>query len=63
MKKGEKLVTFLLEPKKGIKWPSDLPRFESRQQAIDVCKDLCKYQFMHRSEKRGKGDLTVSVFD
>lgn len=58
--KGEKLVNFLVEPKKGTKWPLDLPRFESRQAAIDVCKDLCKYQFMHRSEKRGKGDLVVS---
>merc|ERR1712232_352521 len=29
-------------------------------QAIAVCKDLCKLQFMHRSEKRGKGDLVVS---
>ena len=56
---GEKLVNFLVEPKKGTKWPVDLPRFESRQAAIDVCKDLCKYQFMHRSEKRGKGDLVV----
>ena len=56
---GEKLVNFLVEPKKGTKWPLDLRRFESRQAAIDVCKDLCKYQFMHRSEKRGKGDLVV----
>jgi hypothetical protein len=58
---GEKLVNFLVEPKKGTKWPAALPRFESRQAAIDVCKDLCKYQFMHRSEKRGKGDLVVSI--
>mmetsp|Transcript_31169 Transcript_31169/g.47162 ORF Transcript_31169/g.47162 Transcript_31169/m.47162 type:complete len:326 (+) Transcript_31169:63-1040(+) len=58
--KGEKLVNFMVEPKKGTKWPSNLPRFESRQQAITVCKDLCKFQFMHRSEKRGKGDLVVS---
>ena len=53
-------MNFLVEPKKGTKWPLNLPRFESRQAAIDVCKDLCKYQFMHRSEKRGKGDLVVS---
>mmetsp|Transcript_37 Transcript_37/g.65 ORF Transcript_37/g.65 Transcript_37/m.65 type:complete len:334 (+) Transcript_37:113-1114(+) len=58
--KGEKLVNFLVEPKKGTKWPSNLPRFQSRQAAIVICKDLCKYQFMHRSEKRGKGDLVVS---
>mmetsp|Transcript_17133 Transcript_17133/g.23808 ORF Transcript_17133/g.23808 Transcript_17133/m.23808 type:complete len:322 (-) Transcript_17133:115-1080(-) len=58
--KGEKLVNFMVEPKKGIKWPSKLPRFSSRPEAIAVCKDLCKYQFMHRSEKRGKGDLAVS---
>lgn len=53
----------MVEPKKGTKWPSNLPRFESRQQAIAVCKDLCKFQFMHRSEKRGKGDLVVSARD
>jgi len=57
---GEKLVNFLVEPKKGTKWPSNLPRFKTRADAISVCKDLCKYQFMHRSEKRGKGDLAVS---
>lgn len=58
--KGEKLVNFLVEPKKGTKWPKDLPRFESRPEAIAVCKELCRYQFIHRSEKRGKGELAVS---
>lgn len=58
--KGEKLVNFLVEPKKGTKWPSNLPRFKTRQEAIAVCKDLCRTQFIHRSEKRGKGDLIVS---
>lgn len=58
--KGEKLVNFLVEPKKGTKWPSNLPRFKTRQEAIAVCKDLCRYHFIHRSEKRGKGDLVVS---
>lgn len=58
--KGEKLVNFLLEPKKGIKWPTNLPKFSSRTDAITVCKALCSFQFMHRSEKRGKGDLTIS---
>jgi len=58
--KGEKLVNFLVEPKKGAKWPNTLPRFKSRQEAIAVCKDLCRLQFIHRSEKRGKGDLVVS---
>jgi translocation protein SEC62 len=57
-KPGEKLVTYLVEPKTK-KWPSNLPKFATRQEAIAVCKDLCKYQFMHRSEKRGKGDLVV----
>lgn len=59
--KGEKLVNFLVEPKKGTKWPKNLPKFKSRQEAIAVCKSLCKLQFMHRSEKRGKGDLIVSI--
>lgn len=58
--KGEKLVNFMMEPKKGTKWPKDLPRFKTRQEAIVVCKALCKLQFMHRSEKRGKGDLVIS---
>lgn len=60
MNKGEKLVNFLVEPKKGVKWPKDLPRFESRNEAISVCKDLCKYQYLLRCEKRGKGELGVS---
>lgn len=58
---GEKLVNFLVEPKPGTKWPSKLPRFESRQDAIAVCKELCKLQFILRCEKRGKGELGVSV--
>jgi len=58
--KGEKLVSFMVNPKKGSKWPKGLPRFESRQEAITVCKELCKIEFIHRSEKRGKGDLTIS---
>eukprot|EP00557_Chaetoceros_sp_GSL56_P008592 CAMPEP_0176492988 /NCGR_PEP_ID=MMETSP0200_2-20121128/9312_1 /TAXON_ID=947934 /ORGANISM="Chaetoceros sp., Strain GSL56" /LENGTH=322 /DNA_ID=CAMNT_0017890627 /DNA_START=39 /DNA_END=1007 /DNA_ORIENTATION=+ len=58
--KGEKLVNFMVEPKKGTKWPKDLPRFKSRQEAIAVCKELCNYQYMHRSIKRGKGDLVIS---
>jgi len=57
---GEKLVNFLVEPKKGTKWPTNLPRFENRQDAILVCKELCKNQFLIRSEKRGKGELGVS---
>jgi len=58
--KGEKLVNFLFEPKKGVKWPKSLPRFKSRQDAIDVCKALCELHYMHRSEKVGKGELAVS---
>lgn len=58
---GEKLVNFLTEPKKGTKWPKNLPRFDSRQDAIAVCKELCKLQYLLRSEKRGKGELGVSL--
>lgn len=58
--KGEKLVNFMVEPKKGTNWPKKLPRFKTRQQAIAVCKELCNYQYMHRSIKRGKGDLVIS---
>lgn len=58
--KGEKLVNFLVEPKKGAKWPPQLPRVTSRLEAIAICKELCHYQFIHRSEKRGKGDLVIS---
>eukprot|EP00566_Odontella_aurita_P018621 CAMPEP_0113555196 /NCGR_PEP_ID=MMETSP0015_2-20120614/16578_1 /TAXON_ID=2838 /ORGANISM="Odontella" /LENGTH=331 /DNA_ID=CAMNT_0000456437 /DNA_START=642 /DNA_END=1637 /DNA_ORIENTATION=+ /assembly_acc=CAM_ASM_000160 len=60
--KGEKLVDFLVEPKKGSKWPPNLPRFKTRQEANTVCKDLCRYLFIHRSDKRGKGDLVVSRY-
>lgn len=56
---GEKLVTFLVEPKKGTKWPANLPRFDNRQAAIVVCKNLCTNQFLLRSEKAGKGELSV----
>lgn len=56
---GEKLVNFMVEPKKGTKWPKELPKFTSRQEAIGVCKDLCAGHFMHRSEKVGKGELEV----
>jgi translocation protein SEC62 len=48
-----------VEPKKA-KWPKILPRFENRQDAIVVCKELCKLQFILRCEKRGKGELGVS---
>jgi translocation protein SEC62 len=58
--KGEKLVTFLLEGKKGSKWPKDLPRFKSRNEAIFVCKNLCSNQFIHRSERVAKGELEIS---
>jgi translocation protein SEC62 len=54
---GEKLVNFLVEPKKGTKWPKKLPRFENRSDAIAVCKELCNLQFLLRCEKRGKGEL------
>jgi hypothetical protein len=52
-------VNFLVEPKKGTKWPSKLPRFSTRHEAIAVCKELCKNQYLLRSEKRGKGELDV----
>jgi len=58
--KGEKLVNFLVEPKKGCKWPKKLPRFKERHEAIAVCKELCRLQFIHRSEKVGKGELEMS---
>lgn len=54
-------MNFMVEPKKGTKWPKNLPRFKTRQEAIAVCKELCNYQYMHRSVKRGKGDLVVST--
>lgn len=57
--KGEKLVNFLVEPKRGTKWPKNLPKFESRQDAIAVCKELCNLQFILRCEKQGKGELSM----
>ncbi len=53
-------MNFMVEPKKGVKWPKELPKFTSRPEAIAVCKELCGRQFMHRSEKVGKGELEVS---
>ena len=53
-------MNFLIEPKKGTKWPSNLPRIENRQEAIVICKELCKLQYIHRSEKAGKGELEAS---
>lgn len=58
--KGEKLVNYMLEPRKGAKWPPKLPKIQSRQEAIAICKELCRIQFIHRSEKQGKGQLTMS---
>jgi hypothetical protein len=58
---GEKLVNFLVEPKKGIKWPPKLPRFSNRHDAIAICKELCKSQYLLRSEKCGKGELEVRM--
>lgn len=57
---GDKLVNYLVEPKKGVKWPTDLPRIKSRPEAIALCKDLCRHQFIHRSEKEGKKELSMS---
>ena len=59
---GEKLVNFMVEPKKGTKWPKELPRFSARPDAIAVCKELCNIQYIHRSEKVAKGELEVSFF-
>lgn len=56
---GEKLVNFMVEPKKGTKWPKELPKFSSRPEAIAICKELCNRQYMHRSEKVAKGELEV----
>ena len=58
---GEKLVNFMVEPKKGTKWPKELPRFSSRPEAITVCKELCNIQYIHRSEKVAKGELEVRI--
>lgn len=58
--KGEKLVNFMVEPKKGTKWPKELPRFSARPDAIAVCKELCNIQYIHRSEKVAKGELEVA---
>ncbi len=52
-------MNFLVEPKKGVKWPPKLPRFSNRHDAIAICKELCKGQYLLRSEKLGKGELEV----
>eukprot|EP00956_Cyclotella_meneghiniana_P011970 scaffold16889_cov63-Cyclotella_meneghiniana.AAC.2 len=52
----------MVEPKKGTRWPTELPKFKSRQEAIAVCKELCAGHYMHRSEKVGKGELELGFF-
>ena len=52
-------MNFMVEPKKGTKWPKELPKFSSRPEAIAICKELCNRQYMHRSEKVAKGELEV----
>lgn len=49
-----------MEPKKGTKWPSKLPRFATRAEALVVAKALCKAGFLLRVEKKGKGELGSS---
>eukprot|EP00594_Rhizosolenia_setigera_P019488 CAMPEP_0178962860 /NCGR_PEP_ID=MMETSP0789-20121207/14635_1 /TAXON_ID=3005 /ORGANISM="Rhizosolenia setigera, Strain CCMP 1694" /LENGTH=327 /DNA_ID=CAMNT_0020647129 /DNA_START=96 /DNA_END=1079 /DNA_ORIENTATION=- len=58
--KGEKLVNFMVEPKKGTKWPKNLPKIKSRNEALEICKELCKIEYIHRSEKISKGKLAIS---
>mmetsp|Transcript_546 Transcript_546/g.728 ORF Transcript_546/g.728 Transcript_546/m.728 type:complete len:333 (+) Transcript_546:276-1274(+) len=58
--KGEKLVDFMFEPKKGTKWPVKLPRFENRQEVVLVCKTLIKEQFLVPADKVAKGELELS---
>ncbi len=53
---GEKLVTFLTEPKRG-KWPKKLPKLPDRTDALAVCKTLLDVGYIHRSDKVGKGML------
>ena len=53
-------MNFMVEPKKGTKWPKELPRFSSRLDAIAVCKELCTLQYILRGEKVAKGELEVS---
>jgi len=57
--KGEKLVTAMVEPKKG-KWPKNLPRISDRTDAIKIAKTLCSSQYLLRSEKVSKGVLSMS---
>mmetsp|Transcript_20182 Transcript_20182/g.43575 ORF Transcript_20182/g.43575 Transcript_20182/m.43575 type:complete len:334 (-) Transcript_20182:92-1093(-) len=57
--KGEKMVDFLFEPKKGTKWPDKLPRFENRQEVVAICKLLTKEQFIVQAEKVGKSELEL----
>jgi hypothetical protein len=56
---GEKLATYLVEPRKGVKWPKKVPRVKTRRQAIDICRNLCQESFIVRADKLGKGELKV----
>jgi len=57
--KGEKLVNFLAEPKKKVNWPDKIPKFKSRQEAIDVCKTLSNLGYLHRCQKSSKGRVAL----
>ena len=54
---GEKLLNFLAEPKKKVKWPESIPKFSSRPEALAVCKKLNDIGYLHRCEKSGKGEV------
>ncbi|GMI46122.1 hypothetical protein TrCOL_g12754 [Triparma columacea] len=57
--KGEKLITSMVEPKKG-KWPKNLPKITDRTDAVKIARNLCKAQYLLRAEKVSKGILQMS---
>jgi len=57
--KGEKIVNFLVEPKKKTKWPTQLPKFSSRNEALKVCQALAEQNYIRKVDKTGKGEVKL----
>ncbi|GMI54431.1 hypothetical protein ScalyP_jg5921 [Parmales sp. scaly parma] len=56
--KGEKLLHFLVIPKKG-RWDAKIPRVENREQALVICKELLKMEYIARVTKEDKGIVSL----
>tara|TARA_B110000971_G_C19808290_1_gene407585 strand:+ start:513 stop:758 length:246 start_codon:yes stop_codon:yes gene_type:complete len=49
---------FLVIPKKG-RWDAKIPRVENREQALVICKELLKMEYIARVTKEDKGIVSL----